>query len=535
MECWKTGMKFFKGLLVVAAIFSLTVLAAGCGGQEKSQGELSTGIDIYTVADATGDWGYPSPYAHYSRGPGYVRMIFIFDTLVWKDDQGYIPALAESWDYLEDENAYIFKLRKDVSWHDGEKFTPQDVEFTFNYIKEHPYQWVDSGIVERAEVVDDSTVKVFLSKPYAPFMDNVACTLPVLPEHIWKDVKDPEQFQEEKAVIGTGPFKLVDYNKAQGTYLYEAYENYYLGEPKIKQLKFVKVSEEMAASALKQKQVDAASIPPELAEDIKNDGFNILESPSDWNAKLMINHQKPPFNDKRFRQALVYAIDREQLVATCLRGHGLAGSPGFLPPDSPWYNKDIEQYAHNPAIAEELLESLGYTKKDGFYQKDGKVLELELLFPGSSTTPGEREAEMIKQQLSAVGIKVNLRSLESKTLDNLVNEWKFDLALSGHGGIGGDPDFLSRSIIGQGFNSARYTENESLVSLLKEQQQEIKDEKRKGIIAEIQKLYAEEVPALTIYYPTWYWACNDKTDLFYTKMGIAIGVPLPLNKLAFVK
>lgn len=188
-------------------------------------------------------------------------MSFIFDTLVWKDDQGYVPALAESWEYLEDENAYTFKLRNDVSWHDGEKFTPQDVEFTFNYIKEHPYQWVDSGIVERVEVVDDSTVKVLLSKPYAPFMDNVACTLPVLPEHIWKDVRDPEQFQEEKAVIGTGPFKLVDYNKAQGTYLYEAYENYYLGEPKIKQLKFVKVSEEMAASALKQKQVDAASIP----------------------------------------------------------------------------------------------------------------------------------------------------------------------------------------------------------------------------------------------------------------------------------
>ncbi|MFY9139549.1 MAG: ABC transporter substrate-binding protein, partial [Thermacetogeniaceae bacterium] len=219
MECWKTGVmerkvrsinKFFKRLLVITAIFSLMFLGAGCGEQEKSQGEGSTETDIYTVADATGDWGYPSPYAHYSRGPGYVRMSFIFDTLVWKDDQGYVPALAESWDYLEDENAYIFKLRTDASWHDGEKFTPQDVEFTFNYIKEHPYQWVDSGIVEKVEVIDDSTVKVFLSKPYAPFMDNVACTLPVLPEHIWKDVRDPEQFQEEKAVIGTGPFKLVD-------------------------------------------------------------------------------------------------------------------------------------------------------------------------------------------------------------------------------------------------------------------------------------------------------------------------------------
>ncbi len=524
--------KFIKLLLVLGVIFSLLTFAAGCG--EKEDYEASTETDAFTVADATGDWGYPSPYAHYSRGPGYVRMSFIFDTLVWKDEQGYAPALAESWEYLEDENAYIFKLRKDVTWHDGEKFTPQDVEFTFNYIKEHPYHWVDSGIVERVEV-DDYTVKVFLSKPYAPFMDNAACTLPILPEHIWKDVQNPEQFQEEKALIGTGPFKLVDYNKAQGTYLYEAYQDYYLGEPKFKQLKFVKVSEEMVASALKQKHVDAADIPPELVEDIKKEGFNILECPYDWNAKLMINHKKPPFDDKRFRQAIAYAIDREQIVSGCLRGYGLAGSPGFLPPDSPWYNPEIEQYAHNTAKAGELLESLGYSKNNGFYQKNGEVLEIELLFTGSRTSPGEREAEMIKQQLQTAGIKVNLRSLEAKTLDNLVNEWKFDLALSGHGGIGGEPDFLSRNIIGQGFNSARYPDNKSLVDLLKEQQQEINEEKRKDLIAEIQKLYAEDVPALTIYYPTWYWACSDKTDLFYTHQGIAIGIPIPLNKLAFVK
>ncbi len=530
--------KGFGRLLALGTALSLLVFAvAGCGAEKASReaAPSSERIAVYTVADDTGDWGFPSPYAHYSRGPGYVRMSFIFDTLVWKDDKGYVSALAESWEYLKDENAYIFKLRKDVTWHDGEKFTARDVVFTFNYIKEHPYQWVDSSVVEKAEAVDDYTVKVYLSKPYAPFVDNVACTLPILPEHVWKDVQNPEQFQEEKALIGTGPFKLVDYNKAQGTYLYEAYDDYYLGKPKVKQLKFVKVSEEMAASALKQKQVNAASIPPELVDEMKKEGFTILEGAHDWNAKLMINHKKPPLNDKRFRQALAYAIDREQIVATCLRGHGLAGSPGLLPPDNPWFSPATEQYPYNPAKAQELLESLGYVKKGSYYQKDGKVLELELLVAGGTGSPGEREGEMIKQQLEKVGIKVNLRSLDSKTLDSLVNEWKFDLALSGHGGLGGDPDTLSRSIIGQGFNSARYTSNETLVSLLKKQQQEMNKEERKKLIAEIQKVYAEEVPALTVYYPTWYWAHDGKVELFYTWQGIAVGVPIPLNKLAFVK
>ncbi|HAA89833.1 MAG TPA: ABC transporter substrate-binding protein [Peptococcaceae bacterium] len=534
----RSRWKGFGWLLALGTALSLLVFAVvGCGAEKASQETTPGGerIAVYTIADSTGDWGLPSPYAHYSRGPGYVRMSFIFDTLVWKDDKGYVPALAESWEYLEDENAYLFNLRKNVTWHDGEKFTARDVVFTFNYTKEHPYQWVDPSIVEKAEAVDDYTVKVYLSKPYAPFMDNVACTLPILPEHVWKDVQNPEQFQEEKALIGTGPFKLVDYNKAQGTYLYEAYDDYYLGKPKVEQLKFVKVSEEMAASALKQKQVNAASIPPELVDEMKKEGFTILEGTHDWNAKLMINHKKPPLNDKRFRQALAYAIDRKQIVSTCLRGHGLAGSPGILPPDSPWFNPETEQYPYNPTKAQEILESLGYVKKNGYYQKDGRVLELELLVAGGTSSPGEREGEMIKQQLEKVGIKVNLRSLESKTLDSMVNEWKFDLAISGHGGLGGDPEILSKVIIGQGFNSARYTENEVLVNLLKQQQQEMNKEERKKLIGEIQKVYAEEVPALTLYYPTWYWAHDGKVELFYTWQGIASGVPIPLNKLAFVK
>ena len=183
-------------------------------------------IAEYTIADATGDWGFPSPYAHYSRGPGYVRMSFVFDTLVWKDDEGYLPALAEDWEYLEDENAYSFDLREGVTWHDGEKFTADDVVFTVDYIQDHPYQWVDSGIIDRAEAAGDYSVKLYLSEPYAPFMDLVACTLPILPEHVWDGVSDPANFRDDEALIGSGPFKLSDYNRAQGTYLYEAYEDY---------------------------------------------------------------------------------------------------------------------------------------------------------------------------------------------------------------------------------------------------------------------------------------------------------------------
>ncbi|NYT01141.1 MAG: ABC transporter substrate-binding protein, partial [Methanosarcinales archaeon] len=133
-------------------------------------------VEVLTIADSTGDWGYPSPYAHYSRGPGYIRMSLIFDTLVWKDGDGFVPALAEEWEYLADENAYVFHLRDGVTWNDGQPFSARDVAFTFDYMQEHPYQWVDSSMVDEVLALDDGTVKITLSKLYAPFLDQVAGT-----------------------------------------------------------------------------------------------------------------------------------------------------------------------------------------------------------------------------------------------------------------------------------------------------------------------------------------------------------------------
>jgi len=535
-------LKWLRQLFTLGAALGLLVFAfAGCGAKQTGSENASRSgkIDVYTIADPTGDWGFPSPYAHYSRGSGYVRMSYIFDTLVWKDDQGYIPALAESWEYLKDENAYLFNLRKNVNWHDGQKFTAKDVVFTFSYTKNHPYQWVDTGVIKKAEAISDYTVKLYLSKPYAPFMEYIACTLPILPEHIWKGVQNPEQFQQKEALIGTGPFKLVDYNKAQGTYLYEAYDNYYQGKPKVDRLKFVKISGEMAVSALRQKQVNASSIPPELVKDLEKEGFKILIGPHEWVAKLLINHKKEPLTDKQFRQALAYAIDRRALVDTCLRGHGMVASPGLISSESVWYNPNVNQYAYDPGKTAELLTSMGYQRKGNYWEINGQELELELLVPaggiGTRGVPGDRDAEMIKQQLEKAGIKVSLRGLERKTLDNKVAEWKFDLALSGHGGLGGDPEILKKVISGKGLTSARYDKSEKLTALMKKQLQELDKEKRKSIVDQIQEVYAEEMPALPLYYPTWYWAHDGQVTLYYTKQGIASGIPIPLNKMSFVK
>lgn len=525
-------------LILLSAVLAACTLN-GCNVEDNGGAGSTPDQSIYTIADPTGDWGYPSPYTHYARGPGYVRMSLIFDTLVWKDESGLIPALAESWLYLEEQGAYRFNLRRDVTWHDGKAFTAADVVFTMEYIKRYPYQFVDGAKVREAVAADSYTVDIYLEHPDASFLDSVAGTLPVLPAHIWEDVDNPYEYIHQNAVTGNGPYMLIDYNKAQGTYLYGANPDYYGGEPRFEQLRFVRVSPEMAGSALRQKKVSAAQVPAELVPELAEQELAVVTGSHDWMAKLMINHTREPLDSREFRQALVYAIDRTALVETCLRGHALPGSPGLLPPDHPWHEPGAGIYSHDLGRAGEIIESLGYIKNTGgYYEKDGAVLELELLIsgsPGPAGAPGEREGEMLQRQLAAAGIKVNLRSLEAKTLDNRVLEWQFDLALIGHGGVGGDPAVLARLITGPGFNSARYTAHEQLVELLERQGREMDLAERQRLVGEIQVLYAGEMPALPLYYPTWYWAHDGRADLFYTKGGIGTGVPIPLNKIAFVE
>jgi peptide/nickel transport system substrate-binding protein len=521
------GLRSLPLKLTVIIMAAILLLLPAC---PSGKAPASPAIDSYTIADSAGDWGYPSPYAHYSRGPGYVRMSFIFETLVWKDAAEFVPQLARQWDYTADDNSYTFRLQENVKWHDGADFTADDVVFTFNYTKEHPYQWVDNSIVESAEALDQYTVKLYLSRPYAPFFQDVAGAQPILPEHIWENVTTPEEFLTPEAVIGTGPYTLADYSQEHGSYLFKANDSYYLGQPAVGEIKFVKVAAEMTPAALETGSVNAAAIPAEVVADIEAAGFTIITDPPSWNGKLTINHQKEPLSFKEFRQALAYAIDRQALVQVVFRGNAIAGSPGMLPPTSVWYNPDTPQYQYDPDKARQLIEGLGYNRLDnGYFAKDGQPLKLSLIAAADYKDLGQ----FITQQLEQLGIDIDFQTLEAKTVDARVDAWDFDLSIYGHGGIF-DPSILQRTTLGEGFNSARYTADAELTHLLQAQLTEMDPAKRKEMVFQIQRLYADDLPALTLYYPKSYWAHDGSLPLYYTMDGIAVGVPIPLNRMCFV-
>ena len=495
------------------------------------------------IADQNGDWGHPSPYLAYGRGPGYLRMHFIFDTLVWKNETSdIIPLLAENWEYIPEEEVYIFNLAKNAKWHDGEPVTANDVAFTIEYMKEHPYGWVVLDSVDRAEVVDEHTVKIYMNGPYAPFMEDIGGTMPILPEHIWKDVEDPMDYVESGAFIGCGPFKYVDFSKEHGTYHYEAFNEYHLGKPNIDRLIYVKAGDPQMA--LQHGEVDFAPIKPEMADTLTEEGFVVIAGPHYWNKNLMINHNKEPLDNIMFRQALAYAIDQDEFVDKSLRGYGKTASYGLISSESQWANPDVLDYPYDPDKAKEMISSLGYELKDGIFYRGNEPLAFEVLVSmigtGGQSTP-DRDGEILKNQLEKVGIQVDLISLETKIVDQKVINWDFDLAISGHGGIGGDPKILYEKVIQvpgskASPNTARYDKSEELNSLLEDLMHEMDPVKRQEAVFEAQNVYARELPAISLYYPTGYYAYNPDAGVewFYTVGGIAKGIPIPQNKMAMI-
>lgn len=495
------------------------------------------------IADGKGDWGYPTPFRHYPRGPGYIRMSWVFDTLVWKDQKGYVPGLATDWAYDPQHLAFTFHLDPAALWHDGTPVTAHDVVFTLAYFQQHPYPWISIDAVDQAKALDDHTVTIYLSKPYAPFLSDIGGTMPVIPKHVWEKITEPESCIDSACMVGSGPYVFKDFDKTQGTYLFEAFEHYYQGAPKKQRLIYVRTSK--ALMSLVTGQADLANIQPDMAGSLEKKGLTVIENERGWNKKLMINHTRPPFNDRNFRQALAYAIDPQEIIDKSHRGFGTPASYGLLSIDHEMYNPDTPDYPYNPEKARQIITDLGWTPgPDGVFHKDGHPLALELI-ASNLTVAGEsvtdRDGEIIARQLTDIGINVTLVNQEQTTTDSRVKNRDFDLAVSGHGGISGDPKVLNEmtsSLYGGGsVNSARYDACPELNALMDAQMMEMDPEKRKRLVFDIQAVYARELPAISLYYPVTLAAYNpDKgIEWFYTRGGISKGVPIPQNKLALIR
>ncbi len=525
--------RFLAVLALVVLVYSASV---GVMALSVSAGTATEKVVKFAGDVPGGDWGYPSPFGFYPRGPGYIRMSFIFDTLTWKDRNGtVIPWLADSWEMSEDGRTWTFHLHHGVKWHDGEPFTAKDVQFSFDYITRHrtAFKWFQSlSYIDHVDVVDDYTAVVHLKEPFAPFLVDIAGNVPMIPEHIWKNVSDPGKFVDKRAVIGTGPFKLVKYDKEQGYYEWVANSDYFKGKPIIDRLISLSVND--AAAALLTGAIDESSFWGQRAKVASSfedkPGFAVRWGPSYWVLKVIFNCERYPTNITAFRKALAYSINRTEIVEQVVHGYGITANTGLIHPDiTGWYNPDLPDYEHNVTKAAGILDALGFIDHDGDGVReysDGEKLEFELLTPSKFA----REAELIKSQLAEVGIGVNVKVLDMSTLDDILKEGNFFLVISGHGGIA-NPNILQQPDWPGGT-----FKNETYSALYKEQRETMDPAKRRALVFQLQKIVAEELPTYALYHPR--MCCiyrPEKLDTwFFTRGGVGIGIPIEMNKLVFL-
>ena len=483
----------------------------------------------------------PNPFGS-RTGPGMQQASYIFDSLAWRDSTvDPIPWLAEKWTSSPDGLEWTFNLRQGVKFHDGQPLTAEDVAFTYGYLVSNQSNYTNTlkEVVKAAKALDEQTVRITLNNVYAPFLNSVAAYIPVIPKHIWSDVADPKKFNDPKAYMGSGPYTLGGMNESDGSLLFVANDNFFLGKPYVKRLEFIKVGDELVA--LKAGQLDVAiplptsPVPPEALAPFKDDPkFGILEGPGEAATALHFNLTKgAPYNDVSFRQAVFHAIDRQELVNRVLGGNGEPGSPGFLPSANPYSTTDVEQYPYSPSKAGELLDKAGYLLKDGQRtMPGGSALAIPLLF-GS---PWSRVAELVRTQLSQVGIKLDLRPTDPGTASQMENAGNYEMAIATYGGLGGDPDFMRRV-----FSSPEQVQlwyktwgykNPEFTQLAQQQLRTTDPARRKELVQQMQKIVSKDVPMMPLYYAKRYVIyAKPVFDAWYFT---PLSNPLALNKHFFV-
>jgi peptide/nickel transport system substrate-binding protein len=515
-----------KRMILILLFIAHSIILIGCRSKVESYEEDKS---LEYIIASNRDWGVPSPYLVIPRGPAFVRLQLLFDSLLWKDRDGnLVPQLAKEWTYDEDNYEYSFVLNENIKWHDGENLNADDVVFTVNYMKKHKLSWLDISIIDKVVKKSEYEVIIKLKDHYAPFLYSIGNGMVIIPEHIYSKIDSPFETFTEGVLIGSGPFLLESYSPEDGNYSFRAFSDYYNGKQIFDRIKFLSIALEMQPSAICSGEVDLIRPAGDVVEELMSKGFNNATSYG-LGVKLKINTKRKPFDNKYIRKAIAYAIDTDEIIKIAQRGFAYHGDTGLVRKESEFYSEDVKEYHFNIEKTNELMKSLGYEKEDGYFSKDGKILEIELL--GYDIV--NRDMELIASQLDRAGFKMNLVYKDIPSCEELIRERNFDMGITSDA-TSGDPVYLNSLILPES-GMGDYVDNPRLNELLLKQVTIFDNKERSKCLKEIQNIYSEELPSYQLYYYRFDTVFNEKVDVYYTKGGIGIGIPHPFNKLMYLE
>ena len=429
-----------------------------------------------------------------------------------------VPALAESWTVSDDGLTYTFKLRTGVKFHTTKNFSPSrdfnadDVLFSFErqLNANHPYNKVSGGtyeyfssmdmgtLIKVLEKVDNNTVRFRLNQPEAPFIANLAMDFASIHSAEYADKMAAANTKDnfDQNPVGTGPFQLVAYQK-DAVIRYKAHPSYWGGKAPIDDLVFA-ITPDNSVRYQKLKAGECHVMPypnPADVEAMRNDpAINLLEQEGLNVGYLAFNTEKKPFDNRKVRQALNMAVNKDAIIDAVFQGAGKkAKNP--IPPTIWSYNDDVVDYTYNPDTAKKLLAEAGYP--NGF---ETDIWAMPVQRPYNPNA--RRMAELLQADFAKIGVTAKIVSFEWGEYLKRSNQGEHQTVLLGWTGDNGDPDNFLYVLLGcaaakNGANRARWCDQE-FDDLLRRAKQISDVTQRTALYKQAQMVFKSEAPWVTI-------------------------------------
>lgn len=412
------------------------------------------------------------------------------------------PYLAESWEVAEDGLSATFHLVKNATFHDGKPLTSEDVAFSIMTTKaNHPFKTMFEP-VEEIETPDPHTVVFKLSKPHPALLLALSPALsPILPKHVYGDGQEIKTHPANIEAVGSGPFMLEEFTQGESVVLKKNPNFFREGYPKLDQVIFRVIKDENALLiAMENGEADMAPFQNSSTAIRRMEGVERLTvtkegyagiGPINW---LAFNTKSEKLSDKRVRQAIAYAVDRNFITKALMRGIATPQRSPIIE-SSPFFDESIEAYDVDLDKANALMAEAGYA--------DGMSLTVDFL-PG---VPEQQKnlAEYMKSQLKKIGIDVTVRSSpDFPSWAGRISKYDFDLTMDvvfnwGDPVIGVHRTYLSTNIVpGVIWSNTQQYANPKVDELLNAAAVEKDAEKRKSLYSEFQKIVADDMPVYWI-------------------------------------
>ena len=477
--------------------------------------------------------GYPqslNPLLSFYNDADRDVVALAFSGLTRLNQQGEVePELAVGWDVDPSGITYTFRLNRNILWHDGFRFTADDVMFTVGLLQDPDYPGPsDLGELWRtvkATKLDDATVQFVLQEPYVPFLDYT--TVGILPEHKLSGIQSSmlSALDFNRQPVGTGPFRVEEVSFEQdhiASVTLKRYPRYHGDPPFLETLIFEFYPTPRAAfEAYEDGGVEGVSqITLELLpEAFSASELQLYSASSAEMSMLYLNGlitETLPFNDRRVRQALYFSLDRQALVDEVLMGQAVLPQTPLLPGTWAYTTDDVPAYEYDPSRALELFADAGWQRSattDKLQSDAGKLLAFSLI--ASSERHDLAMAEAIAAQWGRLGISVTVEAVPPLALSGVLDSRSYQAALA-RLVIPGDPDpypfwHETQALPGQGQNYAGF-DHRRISEILEEARRTPDRNRRTELYAEFQRLFMEEVPALPLYVPIYTYGIDQRVN-----------------------